>query len=583
MKGDNMKEYAEKDIQRALAQNLHMLEPGLKCEKMEYYLKAPPYGTKGFIDILAKDRDGNTLIIEIKSRRSTTREAIHELLKYAEYVKREKGVNDDELRLCIVATDWSELLIPFSSAYAKMDINLEGYRLHVSDSGEILSVERVRPLKLTSERILSDCHLTLWCHSFEDMRKALQIVQANFREFGVTQYVIAVLQAPEGFAKAEQELLRKQMESLGINTASLAHYCSPAYGVCIASKKYEKREYLQIIESSTYLSESFEKNFGADIDNTPEYYLHNMTFYSEIWARVSDGIECELTEPNQFRIRVEEEGWQPRQLLRGPSFPDSELLTDAVLFDELKGVYSSAADERLYKQQINSHNRAGIQKACKKLKKVLAMNHFWRIPLISELENMRDLEEGMISGKLSVFDPMSILRYLYLYSIDEEPVSLLPKSSLTYTHIDLEEGSIKFVRYICIIEKVRRSLSFESILEKYYHGSNRIFRTAAVFDGYREDNSEIVYDLGFEFRVYREITKNPGPLSVRDGKIGYVSIFNEPTIFEWYDDAHDRFLPCEPQKDYYQMSFEKFLEEESQFMSKLQQTLDGTEIPMFEI
>lgn len=583
MNGDNMKEYAEKDIQRALALNLHMLEPGLKCKKMEYYLKAPPYGTKGFIDILAKDRDGNTLIIEIKSRRSTTREAIHELLKYAEYVKREKGVNDDELRLCIVATDWSELLIPFSSAYAKMDINLEGYRLHVSDSGEILLVERVRPLKLTSERILSDCHLTLWCHSFEDMRKALQIVQANFREFGVTQYVIAVLQAPEGFAKAEQELLRKQMESLGVNTASLAQYCSPAYGVCIASKKYEKREYLQIIESSAYLSESFEKNFGADIDNAPEYYLHNMTFYSKIWERVSDGIECELTEPNQFRIRVEEEGWQPRQLLCGPSFSDSKLLTDAVLFDELKGVYSSAADERLYKQQINSRNRAGIQKACKKLKKVLAMNHFWRIPLISELENMRDLEEGMISGKLSVFDPMSILRYLYLYSIDEEPVSLLPKSSLTYTHIDLEEGSIKFVRYICIIEKVRRSLSFESILEKYYHGNRRILRTAAVFDGYREDNSEIVYDLGFEFRVYREITNNPGPLSVRNGKIGYVSIFNQPTIFERYDDAHDRFLSYEPQKDYYQMSFEKFLEEESQFMSKLQQTLEGTETPMFEI
>lgn len=577
-----MKEYAEKDIQRALAANLHLLEPGLKCEKMEYYLKAPPYGTKGFIDILAKDRDGNTLIIEIKSRRATTREAIHELLKYAEYMKRDKGVNDDELRLCIVATDWSELLIPFSSAYAKMDVNLEGYRLHVYDSGEILSVERVRPLKLTSERMLSDCHLTLWCQSTEDVRNALQIVQANFREFGVTQYVVAVLQAPEGFAEAERELLRKQMESIGLNTANLAHYCSPAYGVCIASQKCAKKECLQIIEGSAYLSESFEKNFGSDLDNAPEYYLHNMTFYSKIWARVSDGIECELTEPNHFRIRVEEEGWQPRKLLRGSSFSDSKLLSDAVLFDELKGVSSSAADERLYKQQINSQNRAGIQKACKKLKKVLALNHFWRIPLIAELENMRDPEVGMICGKISVFDPMSVLRYLYLYSVDEDPFSLLPKSSLSYAHIDLEEGSIKFVRYTCILEKVRKSMSFESVLKKYYHGSNRILRTASVFDGYREDNSEIVYDLGFEYRVYRETTINSGPLSVRDGKISYISILNQPTIFERYDDVHDRFLPCEPQRNYYQMSFEKFREEEPRFMSKLQQILDGTESPMFE-
>ena len=578
-----MKEYAEKDIQRDLATNLHLLEPGLKCEKMEYYLKAPPYGTKGFIDILAKDRDSNIVIIEIKSRRATTREAIHELLKYAEYMKRYKGVNDDELRLCIVATDWSELLIPFSSAYANMDVNLEGYRLHASDSGEIISVEKVRPLKLTSERMLSDCHLTLWCQSSEDVRNALQIVRANFRELGVTQYVVAVLQAPEGFAEAEQELLRKQMQSIGLNTERVARYSSPEYGVCIVSQKCTKKECMQIIEGSAYLSEQFKKNFDEDLDNAPEYYLHNTTFYSKIWARVFGGIECELTEPNHFRIRVEEEGWQPRQLLRGNSFSDSELLPDATIYDELKGVSSSAADERLFKQQLNSRNRAGIQKACKKLSKVLALNHYWRIPLITELENMRDPEVGIISGSISVFDPMSVLRYLYLYSVDEEPFSLLPKSSLSYAHIDLKAGSIKFVRYICIIEKVRKSLTFESVLEKYYHGSNHILRTAAVFDGYREDNSEIVYDLGFEYRVYRETTMNLGPLNVRDGKISYVSILNQPTIFEQYDDALDRFLPCTPRGDYYHMSFEKFCEEEPHFIVKLQQTLDGTENMMFEI
>lgn len=577
-----MKEQSEKDIQRTLAANLHLLEPGLKCEKMEYYLKAPPYGTKGFIDILAKDRDGNTLIIEIKSRRSTTREAIHELLKYAEHLKWDKGVNDDELRLCIVSTDWTELLIPFSSAYAKMDVNLEGYWLHVSDSGEILSVERIRPLKMMAERVLSDCHLTLWCQSAEDVSDALQIVQSNFGEYGVTQYVVAVLQAPEGFAEAERELIRKQMENIGLSPASLAQYCSPAYGLCIASQKRTKEECLQIIEGSSYLSERFEKEFYSHLDYAPEYYLHNMTFYSPIWACVSNGIECELTQPSHFRVRLEEEGWQIRQFIRGASFSDAKLLLDEILLDELKGVSSSAADERLYKQQLNSRNRAGIQKACKNLKKVLALNHFWRLPLITELENMCDPEEGMISGKLLVFDPMSVLRYLYLYSVDEEPLSLLPKSSLSYAYVNLEEDSISFVRYTCILEKVRKSLSFESILEKYYQGNNRILRSAAAYDGYREDNSEIVYDLGFEYRVYRETTINPGPISVRDRKISYLSVFNQPTVFEQYDDAHDRFLPCGSQSDYYQLSFKKFLEEEPQFMSKLQQTLDGTEQPIFE-
>lgn len=577
-----MNEYVEKTLQQALAANLHLMESGLECLEMEYYLKAPPYGTKGFIDILAKDRHGNTVIIEIKSRRATTREAIHELLKYAEYLKSAKGVNDDELRLCIVATDWTELLIPFSSAYTKMDINLEGYRLSVSDSGNILSVDRVTPLKLTTERILSDCHLTLWCKNRNDVNQALRIIQNNFSDIGITQYVAAVLQAPDGFADAERELLRQQMEILGLNTEHLKQYSSPTYGICIASQKYTKEECQKIIESSGYLSARFEKEFDSNLDNAPEYYLHNMTFYSKIWGGVSAEIDCELTEPTHLRTRLEDEGWQLCQLIRGKSFSDLKLLPDEILVDELKGICSSAADERLYKQQLNSKNRAGIQKACKKLKSILAMNHFWRLPILDELEKMRNPNGAMISGKISVFDSMSVLRYLYLYSIDEDPLSLLPKSSLSYAHINLEGDSIKFVRYTCILEKVRKSLPFGKILLKYYDGSKNMLRFASTFDGYREDNNEIAYDLGFEYRVYRETTINPGPLCVRDGKISYISIFNQPTLYEQYDDTHDRFVPCEQQDDYYQLSFEKFIDEEPQFMRELTQALDGTEKAMFE-
>ena len=108
------RKYTESEIRDIIADNLQCIEPGMVLIDTEHYL--PNYkGTKGFVDILAKDCKDHLTVIEVKKSNSTAREAIHEVFKYLEGVKINKGLRDDEIRLLILSTEWDELLIPFSS------------------------------------------------------------------------------------------------------------------------------------------------------------------------------------------------------------------------------------------------------------------------------------------------------------------------------------------------------------------------------------------------------------------------------------------------------------------------------------
>jgi RecB family endonuclease NucS len=107
----------EAAIRDELAKRLELIEPGLTLVKTNFPLPNA-HGTRGFLDILARDTTGMLVVIEIKRSDSTAREAIHEVLKYVELLRRERGMANDRLRAIIVSTTWRELLVPFSVARA---------------------------------------------------------------------------------------------------------------------------------------------------------------------------------------------------------------------------------------------------------------------------------------------------------------------------------------------------------------------------------------------------------------------------------------------------------------------------------
>ena len=103
----------EAKIRDWLANNLSFISDDLQLIQKEYHLQNT-FGSTGFIDILAKDRYNNSVIIEIKRSNATARQAIHEILKYASLLKQNFKIKDSEIKAIIISTEWRELLVPYS-------------------------------------------------------------------------------------------------------------------------------------------------------------------------------------------------------------------------------------------------------------------------------------------------------------------------------------------------------------------------------------------------------------------------------------------------------------------------------------
>ncbi|EGO9011334.1 DUF91 domain-containing protein, partial [Enterococcus faecalis] len=72
----------ESHIRDYLAENLNFLSDELSLIGKEYLLPNND-GTKGYVDLLAKDKQGNYVIIEIKRSNQAARQALHEIFKYS--------------------------------------------------------------------------------------------------------------------------------------------------------------------------------------------------------------------------------------------------------------------------------------------------------------------------------------------------------------------------------------------------------------------------------------------------------------------------------------------------------------------
>ena len=112
----------ERDLQQALRRNIGSLEPGLTIvdgggeRKVEF---------GGLIDILAKDRSGGTVVIELKAGRAD-RNAIGQILSYIGELMEEAT----PVRGILVAAEFSPRAI--AAARAAPNIRLVGYGIQFS-------------------------------------------------------------------------------------------------------------------------------------------------------------------------------------------------------------------------------------------------------------------------------------------------------------------------------------------------------------------------------------------------------------------------------------------------------------------
>ncbi|MCD4739586.1 endonuclease NucS [archaeon] len=113
----------EKDLAKLLMQDLSVLEPGLTSTKQESKSK------RGFIDIFARDKKGNPVLIEVK-RRTAGLKAVTQLKRYVEETNKRKN---QEVRgiLCAPGISKNALIMLEREGleYCRLD-----YDAHTSDT-----------------------------------------------------------------------------------------------------------------------------------------------------------------------------------------------------------------------------------------------------------------------------------------------------------------------------------------------------------------------------------------------------------------------------------------------------------------
>lgn len=145
----------ESVIRDEIAARPEMIEYGLRTLATNYHLPNSE-GTRGFVDVLAQDRRGMYVVIEVKRSDSAAREALHEVVKYCELLKRERGLRSDQVRAIVASTTWRELLVPFSELARTCTYPINGVELSLGSlpPGSI-TARAVEPLPMPPERDLS--------------------------------------------------------------------------------------------------------------------------------------------------------------------------------------------------------------------------------------------------------------------------------------------------------------------------------------------------------------------------------------------------------------------------------------------
>jgi len=122
----------EKDLQRYLAENLHLIEPGLTIFQDEDITGFEyPAGGGRRIDILAKDQAGGFVVLELKVEKGYDR-VVGQLLRYVNWVRTELAEPGQRVRGVIVCRSMSQDLILACASVP--DIELFEYQLSVTVS-----------------------------------------------------------------------------------------------------------------------------------------------------------------------------------------------------------------------------------------------------------------------------------------------------------------------------------------------------------------------------------------------------------------------------------------------------------------
>lgn len=385
----------ENKIRDFLADSLFVVEDHLTLIQKEYHLPND-FGSKGFIDILAKDQYNNFVIIEIKRSKATSRETIQEIIKYVALLKQNYLARDSEIRIIILSTDWNELIVPFSELLQQTALNVLGFKLHLDARGNPISKESIAPIAINKIRNLSR---TTFFYLFEnDGRRehCIRFLEKRCGELGIHNYLFVKLAK----AKSEQRSMPYP------------------YSLYLSFQELSVQEYKSIIgkpddELDLQQDESDEEEFISYLEQEFLILLDTYGYHDSV----------ESGNPEKFVSVIMMQNWEVEFILRYGIFSSDPRFTDDILFAELKGVEGSSNVK--YLRFGESSNKNLLHDIREEIQRPLKDNLFWLNHLHSTFDYLIKLKRPFrfvfdIYHPESLFD--NIWRALHFNNYDYLPI-----------------------------------------------------------------------------------------------------------------------------------------------------------------
>lgn len=488
----------ENAIRDLISKDLSVLEEGLQLLNIEQFIPSR-LGTRSFLDILARDRAGHWVIIEVKKTNAAAREAAHEVFKYVEAVQEHFGARNDEIRAIVVSVEWSELLVPFSRLLKETSIAISGQKLLLDDYDEGITVVPIEPIATNKGRYLAPWHELNLYHNKSSLDKGIASYDKCCKIKGIYDYVLVVLKAAEDFNQKAAEIIKTIAAELGIGGEDLAasgvfdleHY---EYILYFAPQMLSEEFCLDVIARDPELLDEVRGAINDSEEEAKQCVLHEKV-YDVDPCPSRDYLEIGYAAKFAQKLLVDE-GWTVERVLRRGIFERNALLSDDAIIEELKG--STGSSGRSFKRSINLANRAHVSSALEGLEVALEKNPAW-LAQIRRVFDVITKETPDCNASINVFSPSSGIFTLYFMALDQGGMSHMPRYEIAVYDASGNTTAV----FIGLMVPVGEPLDFDEVLKKYYDGRMGKLMFLASTGFYESRDADILDDLGLVYRTFR--------------------------------------------------------------------------------
>lgn len=496
-------------IRDALSSRLFLLEPGLRLINVEQFLPNPQ-GTRGFVDLFAQDESGKYVLIELKRSSAASREALHEVLKYLEAVRIGLSARDSEIRIFIVSTEWSELLVPFSSFVKRTACDVKGYQLKVDSDNIPIEAVSIDPIKLAGDRLFVSRHEINYYKSESSLKKGLKSYENSCASKEIKNYVMIVLESPPGHhqrsVEATRSYLRHLGESMGDSSNSWVvegledHMPEFKYIMYFATLELPEAVCLAAIRGNLSGEELEEfEEYSSDLEDEERLdYFHDKLF--EVGPeKIRDYFDVGY--PSKFEeIILNQEGWKVARIQRYGTLKANEVLSDSAIISDLRG--EDGKNHQNYRRKFTVSNISELVEVREGTKRCLRDNILWRNQILRILDDYLPSSPNS-TAELSIYNPANFVFALYQFMVRSDGLRYVP---VYFLRIDTnEEPAVLIFGAMMPNGNVP---SFKGLIDGHFNGSGLELLSCLSWGGYLLNDVQVAHDVGMTYKTFKMDFKN---------------------------------------------------------------------------